>query len=292
MSLPHHRPARTRARHLAAPALVASVALVAACAEIGTDPDAVVSIEFNRLPSPAILVGDTLRTLEGEPALVRDSVRLFDQATDTIKDATVRSGIRFVATIDTARIGWDSTGGYLISAAATGLRTVGIQAQAGGLFPPPVSLAIVPFAPTALTFVESDTTVELAIGFCDDRVLSQTSELLTARLTARDSTTGGDSAVTGWPVGFRVVSLPASLDSARVIAQRADTLRGSRPSPYDTTAGAVVSRYVAAWRKAGTTVGAADTIVVRARFHVRRALGDSVEWRIPVVGPTHDVCGD
>ena len=278
--MPHHPtqqpPARGRARHLAAPALVAAVALAAACAEIGTDPGAIVSIEFNRLPSPAILVGDTLRDLEGEPALVRDSVRLFNQATDTVDDAATRAGIRFVVTVDTARIAWDSASGTLISTGATGLRTVGIQAQAGGLFPPPVSLSIVPAAPTSLTIVDPSTTTVLAIGFTPTMALSQTSEELAVRLAAADST------VTGWPVEYRVASMPASIDSARVVAQRGDTLSRSRPSPYDTTSGGSASRIVVAWRKAGTPIGSADEIVVHARFRVRRELVDSVEWRIPV----------
>lgn len=268
-------PARGRARHLAAPALVAATALAAACAEIGTDPGAVVSMEFNRLPSPAILAGDTLRDLEGEPALLRDSVRLFDQRTDTITDAATRAGIRFVATVDSARLAWDPTAGVLVSTGATGLRTVGIQAQVAGLFPPPVSLSIVPVAPDSLAIVDPSTTV-LAVGFMPTMLLSQTSEELTVRLAA------GDSVVTGWPVEFVVASTPASIDSTRVIAVRGDTLPRSRPSPYDTTSGGSASRLVVAWKKAGTPIGAADTLVVRARFRVRRDLADSVEWRIPV----------
>ena len=218
--MPQHRRARSRARHLTAPALVASVALATACAEIGSNPNAVVSVEFSRLPSPGILAGDTLRTLEGEPALVRDSVKLFDQESDSIRDAGVRAQIRFVATVDSARIRWDSVGGYLLSTAATGLRTVGVQAQVGGLYPPPVSLNIVPFAPTSLTLVDPDTSKALVIGFFPTTTRSTASELLTVRLTARDSSTGGDSLVTGWPVEFRVVSLPASIDSVRVTDRR------------------------------------------------------------------------
>lgn len=271
MPMPAHR------RRLLVPAGLLFAAAVAACAEIGNDPGAIVSIEFNRLPSPAILVGDTLRDLEGNPAQVRDSVRLFDRETNPITDPGTRAGIRFVAAIDSARIVWDSAGGYLVSTAATGVRTVGVQAQAGGLFPPPVSLSIVPAAPTTLTIVDPSPTVVLAIGFGSAQMLSQTSEELTVRLMADDST------VTGWPVEYRVVALPPSIDSARVIAAIGDTLAGSRPSPYDTTAGGSASRRVAAWRKAGTSIAPTDTVVVRARFRVRRELRDSVEWRIPVV---------
>jgi len=53
------------ASFLTSPALVVAAALVAACAEVGTDPDEAVSIQFTRLPSPSILVGDTLRDLFG-----------------------------------------------------------------------------------------------------------------------------------------------------------------------------------------------------------------------------------
>jgi hypothetical protein len=277
-------PARARACRLVVPALVALVALGAACAEVGTDPNAAVSIEFNRLPSPSILVGDTLRDLEGKATRLTDSVWLFNQANDTI--APSKYFVRFVTTVDSARLRYDSTTGYLISTRTTGLRTVGIQAQTGGLFPPAVSLNIVPAAPTRIDTVNADTTT-LLLNFIPNVVLSESSKELTVRLRAIDPLVAGtsDTLVTGWPVRFRVVSLPASLDSVRFIASRSDTLRSSRQSAYDTTQAGTASRIVAAWRKPGA-VATGDALVVEALFRVRTAVVGTVQWRIPLTTTT------
>ena len=58
------RPLSTRrraARALVLTALAGSAAGAAACHEIGTDPKEAISIAFDSLPSPSIVVGDTLR---------------------------------------------------------------------------------------------------------------------------------------------------------------------------------------------------------------------------------------
>ena len=264
--------ARRHARHLVAPALVALAALAAACAEVGTDPSAAVSIEFSRLPSPSILVGDTLRDLEGKAVRPRDSVWVFNQANDTIHDYPVR----FIATVDTARLKWDSASGYLVSTATTGLRTVGIQAQAGGLFPPPVNLIIVPNEPNKIDTVASDTTRLSIVYVASTGAQQQSNKEFTVRVRA------ADSLVTGWPVEFTVAMLPASLESARFIAQRTDTV-ASRQSPWDTTQTGNASRYILATRKAGVATGTKDTLVVQARFRARGGvLRDSVQLKVPV----------
>ena len=260
----------SRSRRLLAPLVIVLLAVAAGCAEIGTDPAEAVSIEFNRLPSPSILIGDTLRDLEGDPVVLRDSVWVFNQSNDTIDYP-----VRFVATVDTSRIRWDEASGYLVSDDSTGLRTVGIQAQAGALFPPAVSLAIVPGAPTTIDTVDSDAD-PIFINFLAGAMRQRSSEEVAVRVRA------GDSLVNAWPVQFLVVTLPPSLDSARFVGTAADTMPRSRASPYDTTASGNASRLVIAWRKAGAAAGT-DTLVVRARIRVRREVRDSVEWRIPVV---------
>ena len=263
--------ARRHARHLVAPALVTLAAVAAACAEVGTDPSAAVSIEFNRLPSPSILVGDTLRDLEGRAVRLRDSVWVFNQSNDTIHDYPVR----FVVTVDTARIKWDSTTGYLVSTAKTGLRTVGIQAQAGGLYPPPVNLVIVPTAPDSIETIATDTST-LAINFAASSAAPQQStKEFTVRLLA------ADTLVTGWPVQFTVAKLPATLESAVFIAQRTDTVP-RRFSPWDTTQTGIASRFIRATHKAGVAAGTKDTMIVQARFRVRGALADSVQLAVPI----------
>jgi len=263
--------ARSRARHLLAPALVLGAALAAACAEVGTDPDAPVSIEFNHLPSPSILAGDTLRDLLGQAVHLRDSVFVFNRDNDTIVDFPTM----FIATVDTARIKYDSAADVLVSTAATGLRNVGIQAQAGSLFPAAVPLAIVPTEPAVIDTVPADSLLNIFFG---------TPSLLSVMLDefAVQVTTAGDSTVTGWPVQFRVIALPASLDSVRFIASTSDTLERSRPSPFDTTQAGAAGRHIAAWARSGQADGT-DTLVVEALFRVRGVVVDSVRKSIPVV---------
>lgn len=264
--------ARSRARRLVVLPLLFVAAIVAACAEVGTDPDEAVSIEFNRLPSPSILVGDTLRDLLGKVVVLRDSVWVFNRDNDPLASFPVS----FVPTTDSAHVVWDPVSGYVVSNGTTLLGTVGLQAQAGGLFPPPVSLAIVQAAPTTIAKVDPDTTVLLAINFTRRDTLSESSEEVTVRLSA------ADTAVSTWPVQFVVVSVPASLDSVAFIATRGDTLRSSKASPFDTTTSGSASRFILAHLRAGAANGT-DTLVVRARFRVRAAIVDSVEWRLPVI---------
>ena len=263
--------ARTRARRLFAPSLVLAAALAAACAEVGTDPDAPVSIEFNRLPSPSILVGDTLRDLFGNVAHLRDSVFVFNRDNDTI----VGFPTMFLATVDTARLKYDSAADVLVSLAPTGLANVGVQAQAASLFPAAVQLAIVRNAPTTIDTVHTDSVLH-QIFFGTQALRSRSSKEFTVKVMADDST------VTGWPVQFRLVSLPASLDSIRFIASLGDTLAKSRASPFDTTQAGTAARYIAAWAKSGQPNGT-DTLVVEALFRVRGEIGGIVQKRIPVI---------
>ncbi len=51
--------------------VLAAIMAVAGCTEVGTDPEAVVSIQFDALPYPAIALGDTLRDSSGVPVPVR-----------------------------------------------------------------------------------------------------------------------------------------------------------------------------------------------------------------------------
>lgn len=67
------------------PVLVVSAA--AACADIALSPSTPASIEFNELPSPAVVVGDTLRDINGLPAPARAIVR--NQSGEVLTDAVV-----------------------------------------------------------------------------------------------------------------------------------------------------------------------------------------------------------
>ncbi|HEX5829500.1 MAG TPA: hypothetical protein VFY16_00875, partial [Gemmatimonadaceae bacterium] len=103
--------ARRRIRLLAA-AAVGAVALGVACTELPSGPTPF-AIEFVPLPSPGIVIGDTLRDEAGVATPIRAVV--FDGAGDTVHDARVR----FVAldtgvAVDTAA-GWVVAGPVVVS---------------------------------------------------------------------------------------------------------------------------------------------------------------------------------
>jgi hypothetical protein len=77
---------RRRWRRLLVAVSVAGAVL--ACAEIGTAPEQPAAIEMVPFPSPSIVVGDTLRSIDGVVAPVRAIVR--NTAGDPIEDAPVR----------------------------------------------------------------------------------------------------------------------------------------------------------------------------------------------------------
>lgn len=77
---------RRRWRRLLAAVSVAGAVL--ACAEIGTAPEQPAAIEMVPFPSPSIVVGDTLRSIDGVVAPVRAIVR--NTAGDPIDNAPVR----------------------------------------------------------------------------------------------------------------------------------------------------------------------------------------------------------
>lgn len=261
-------PVPSRLRRLAAPTLVALAAAIGACAEVGTDPSEPFSIQFSALPSPSILVGDTLRDLEGNPVDLRDSVRVYNAENELLADFPVR----FLATNDSARLRWDEGTGFLVSIDTTSRTTVGIQASAGSLVPAPVTLAIVRAAPDSAA--DPDTGFARLI-FATSAPSTVTQRALQARLL--DDTA---AAVSNWPVQFRIVTPSALLDSVRFIASATDTLRSS---PWDTTTSGTASRFVRAWAKASAAEDAEDTLVVEAVFRVRDAIAGRVEYKVPVI---------
>ena len=72
--------------------MVCSVILAAgvgmACAEVGLGPNEAAAIELDPFPSPSVVVGDTLRNIDGVVTAVR--ARVFNVRGDVINDAAPR----------------------------------------------------------------------------------------------------------------------------------------------------------------------------------------------------------
>lgn len=87
---------------------LAALLAVAGCTEVGTDPEAVVSIQFDALPYPAIALGDTLRDSSGVAVPVRAIA--YNADNEPIPGATFEY---FVS--DTMSLRLDPTTGFLIA---------------------------------------------------------------------------------------------------------------------------------------------------------------------------------
>ena len=80
--------ARLRVGMIVLATVIAATALGTACAEVGLAPDVPAAIELNPFPSPSVVVGDTLRNIDGAVTPVRAVV--FNARGDVIADATPR----------------------------------------------------------------------------------------------------------------------------------------------------------------------------------------------------------
>jgi hypothetical protein len=73
---------------IAAPLTIAVAALAAACSEAGTGPGGIAAVSFDTLPSPALVLGDTLRDAEGNVAPLRAVA--YDVDGNVVSDAPIR----------------------------------------------------------------------------------------------------------------------------------------------------------------------------------------------------------
>ena len=172
-------------------AALAFAAAVAACSDVSGSSTSVLSIQFDTLPSPSVVVGDTLRDTTG--AVVRPVVRAYNFKGEEITPAPVfflspDSGV----TVDSAT--GIVTGDSLRSTPARIVATVGtLQAiQRVNLTLRPDTI-VGQNAFDSLLYSITDTTVDI-------------SNALSVKLTHGISP--NDSAVTSYIVSFAIVSQP------------------------------------------------------------------------------------
>lgn len=230
--------------------ILAAAMLAAACTELGSDPSAVVALELEPSPVPAVVVGDTLRDTTGTVLLLQ--ARAFNVENAPVAGAPVR----FLA-LDTAVLAVDSITGAVVGRrvgqAAIVASVLGLQSEritirvtlrpdtVAGLDSLRRSMQLSLTSPTAASsgalrvFVGHDTTI-----------------------AARDTAV----AVANWLVRYRIVfpadSTVSETDTSRVVL--ANDL--GRVSTLDTTdASGVASRAV----RISTAVSAIpDSVIVEA----------------------------
>jgi len=80
--------ARRRASALLVSAVIGATGIGTACSEVGLGPNEAAAIELDPFPSPSVVLGDTLRNIDGIVTPVR--ARVFNVRGDVIDDATPR----------------------------------------------------------------------------------------------------------------------------------------------------------------------------------------------------------
>lgn len=217
--------------------------LLAACVEIPTGSDEVLSIEFTSLPSPSIVVGDTLRDSSGVVSPVR--VTAFNYSGDIVQSPTIRysaidRGIR-VDSLTGIVLGDSVRTSARILARINGLN--GATALAVTYRPDTV---LIPSGRDSLLYSLSDTTSNVSRG-------------LGVRL--RHGAAAGDTSVASYRVSFRILT-PSDPQLARLVDDN-----GKDASADTTDAGGIATRRI----KLDVTrlKSANDSIIVQANVRYR-----------------------
>lgn len=222
---------------------IAGAILLGACVDIPTGDNDILSLQFNSLPSPSVVVGDTLRDSSGVVTPV--SVTAYNYSGDVVDNAaatfsTVDRGIRVDAA--SGRVIGDSvrTGARIFAAldGLTGLATIAVSLRP--------DTVVGSNARDSLSYSLTDTAANVspAIGV---RVIH--------------GPIAGDSSVASYYVSFRILS-PADPALARLV--RDD---GVASSADTTDAGGIASRKIMIDVRRLTSL--VDSIVVQANVRYR-----------------------
>lgn len=222
---------------------ICGAVLLAACVEIPTGSDEVLSIEFTSLPSPSVVVGDTLRDSAGVVSPVR--VTAFNYSGDIVASPIIR-----YSAIDRG-IRVDSLTGIVIGDSVRA--TARILARVNGLNGT-APLAVTHRPDTVLVSNERDS---LLYSLTD--TASNVSRGLGVRL--RHGAAAGDTSVASYRVSFRIIS-PSDPQLARLVDDN-----GKESSADTTDAGGVATRRIRLDVARLTAVN--DSIVVQANVRYR-----------------------
>lgn len=217
---------------------ICGAALLAACVEIPTGSDEILSVEFGPLPSPSVVVVDTLRDSAGVVAPLRLTAFNFSG------DIVASPAVRYTAIDRGIRV--DSVTGVVIGdSVRTSAR---IMARVDGINA--VAALAVTYRPD--TVLLSNGRDSLLYSLTD--TAANISRAIGVRL--RHGAAAGDTSVASYRVSFRVVS-PSNSQLARLVDE------SGRTSPTDTTdAGGIAARRIRLDVTRLTSVS--DSIVVQA----------------------------
>jgi hypothetical protein len=252
---------RRAAQYVLVVTVLAATGIGTACAEIGLGPNEAAAIELDPFPSPSVVVGDTLRTIDGVVTPVR--ARVFNVRGDIISDAAPRY-LYADANIDSALAIDSATGIVVAKALVSGDKR--IAARIGGTLQVLRGIRIVPrpdsVSGTSLTEILGTTLPDTG------RQGQENNSTKALSVTVRHRDGNAVSPVRSWPVRFQLVS-PANPTNDTMAAVYLVDDQG-RASVLDTTDDSGAAGRRVRVRALQFPVGAAvESVVVRATVTYR-----------------------
>lgn len=223
------RPAGVRGAPVALLAFVALVALGAACTDLPTNASEPFALTFEKLPFPAVVVGQPMRDATGTQAPLQATV--YNGAGDLIPDAAVTFRVLDPgATVDADGL---LTGVRLANGnLATGVRVI---AEVGGIQSLPLRFDVVPPPDSLHLPLTTAVAAEWSIpSTAEDRSAPLEAQLLHRPAVAEGAPAATPVAVRSWLVRYalEVDGVPQASDSTALFWFVDD---GGRRSPVDTT---------------------------------------------------------
>jgi hypothetical protein len=249
----------------AAPLAVLIAAIAGSCTEIGTSPTLVTALEFDSLPYPAIITGDTLRDSLGNAGHLHAIA--FNAAGNVLPNAS----FTFLALDSGVTI--DPVTGVVTAQARSGM--VRLIASSGTLQSEPETL-IVARRPDSV-FATSALIDTLNYNTPDNG--SNVSPALSLQIATRDSV-GGFPGTQGWLVSYQVLyhGQPLAITDTTIASLWTSA---NQPTLLDTTAaGGLASRQL---RVRSTLISPRDDsifVVATVRYHGRPVPGSPVTYVI------------
>ncbi len=242
-------------------AVIAATGIGTACSEVGLGPNEAAAIELDPFPSPSVVLGDTLRTIDGIVAPVR--ARVFNVRGDVIDEA-IPLYLYADFNIDSALAIDSLTGIVVAKKLVSGDKR--IAARIGGSLQVLRGIRIVP-RPDSVDGTSRTDTLGTSLPDTGRRGLdSNSTKALT--VTVRHLEDGAVRTVRSWPVRFQLLS-PANPTNDTMAAAFLVDDQG-RASTIDTTDDSGVAGRRVRVRALQFPVGAAvDSVVVRASVTYR-----------------------
>jgi len=248
--------ARGRARALLMSAVIVATGIGTACAEVGLGPNEAAAIELDPFPSPAVVVGDTLRNLDGIVTPIR--ARVFNVRGDVISDATPRY-LYADFNIDSALAIDSATGRVVAKKLVSGDKR--IAARIGGSLQVLRSIRIV----TRPDSVDGASLTNILGTTLPDtgRQGKESNSTRALTVTVRHLEAGAVTPARSWPVRFQLLSPANPTNDTMAAAYLVDDQ--GRASSLDTTDDAGGAGRRVRVRALQFPVGAAvESVVVRA----------------------------